>query len=111
MNRHGMARHGKSLLISTSKVLYAGEIGDSASKPNKAKENTMKTISITQMRKMPVKKLVRLISRHEVQITKYGRPQAIMVPVGPYFSASRLRDFERQWKKWDQKERIVMPLN
>jgi antitoxin (DNA-binding transcriptional repressor) of toxin-antitoxin stability system len=65
----------------------------------------MKSISITQLKKMTAKQLVRLVSRHEVQITRYGKPAAIMTPLGPYFSASRLRDIERQWKKCDQKER------
>jgi hypothetical protein len=65
----------------------------------------MKTLSITQLKRMPVKQLERLISRHEVQITRYGQPKAVMVPLGPYFSASKLQDFERQCEKCDQGER------
>jgi hypothetical protein len=65
----------------------------------------LKPLSITELKKMPVKKLLRLLSCNELEITQYGKPRAIMTPLGPYFSASKLRDIERQLKKCDHEQK------
>ena len=65
----------------------------------------MKTISITRMKKMPVRQLEKLISRRELQVTRYGKAVAIIQPLGPYFSIERLEDLARQWDGWSTKQK------
>jgi len=73
----------------------------------------LKKLSITQLKKIPVDKLIRLVSRQEVQITKYGKPKAVMIPLGPDFSETGLKDLERRWLKWDKEQvdfKAVAPM-
>jgi len=65
----------------------------------------LKPLSITELKKMPFKTLLRLLSRYELEITQYGKPRAIMTPMGPYFSTSKLRDIERQLNKCDHEQK------
>ena len=54
---------------------------------------TMKTLSITQIRMMPVGQFVKLISRREVQITRHGKAVAVLLPVPGEFRSRPVEEY------------------
>jgi antitoxin (DNA-binding transcriptional repressor) of toxin-antitoxin stability system len=53
----------------------------------------MKALSITQISRMPVRQFAKLISCREVQVTRYGKAVAVIIPVAKEFQHMTVKEY------------------
>jgi predicted HTH domain antitoxin len=53
----------------------------------------MKALSITQISRMPVRQFEKLISRREVEVTRYGKAVAVILPMAKEFQHMTVEEF------------------